>query len=268
MGNEVEKVKKTGLQKFNSMVENGRTQEYLNNVLGEKKQTFVSNMVALVSSNKALADCDPSTVMFCCLKASALSLPLEPSLGMCYVLPYNDRKNGTQVAQFQLGAKAYVQLALRSGQFKKINVRDVREGEIVDEDFASGELQFKKLETDREKAKVVGVVAMFELTNGFVKQLYMTVEELEVHGKTYSQTYKKGYGLWADNKKAMFEKTCLKQLLSKYAPLSVEMQDAIKSDSAVIKEDGVRYIDNEEEEIDFSKAQEVASKFTDFEEVP
>ena len=95
-----------------------------------------------------------------------------------------------------------------------------------------------------------------------------TVDELEAHGKTYSQTYKKGYGLWADNKKAMFEKTCLKQLLSKYAPLSVEMQDAIKSDSAVIKEDGIRYIDNEEEEIDFSKAQEVASKFTDFEEVP
>ena len=187
---------------------------------------------------------------------------------MCYVLPYHDKKSGVQLAQFQLGAKGYIQLALRSGQFKKLNVRDVREGEIVGEDFASGDLQFKKLETDREKAKVVGVVAMFELTNGFVKQLYMTVEELEAHGKTYSQTYKKGYGLWADNKKAMFEKTCLKQLLSKYAPLSVEMQDAIKSDSAVIKEDGVRYIDNEEEEIDFSKAQEVASKFTDFEEVP
>ena len=269
MGNEVEKVKKTGLQKFNSMVENGRTQEYLNNVLGEKKQTFVSNMVALVSSNKALADCDPSTVMFCCLKASALSLPLEPSLGMCYVLPYNDRKNGTQVAQFQLGAKAYVQLALRSGQFKKINVRDVREGEIVDEDFASGELQFKKLETDREKAKVVGVVAMFELMNGFSKQLYMSVEELEAHGKKYSQTYKKNYGLWAekDSKIAMYEKTCIKRLLSKYAPLSIEMMDAIKSDSAVLKDNDIRYIDNEEDEIDFSKAQEVASKFTDFEEV-
>lgn len=261
--------KKTGLQKFNSMVENGRTQEYLNNVLGEKKQTFVSNMVALVSSNKALADCDPSTVMFCCLKASALSLPLEPSLGMCYVLPYNDRKYGTQVAQFQLGAKAYVQLALRSGQFKKINVRDVREGEIVGEDFASGELEFKKLDKDRDKAPIVGVVAMFELMNGFSKQLYMSVEELEVHGKKYSQTYKKGYGLWQekDSKIAMYEKTCIKRLLSKYAPLSIEMMDAIKSDSAVLKDNEVRYIDNEEDAIDLSKAAETSAKFTDYEDV-
>ena len=267
MGTEI---KKTGLQKFNAMVENTRTQDYLASVLGSKKETFVSNMVALVSSNKMLSECDPSTVMFSCLKASALSLPLDQSLGICYVLPYRDNKNNTSVATFQLGAKAYIQLALRSGQFKKMNVRDVREGEIVGEDFASGEMLFKKLEKDRESAPIVGIISMFELVNGFSKQLYMTVEELEIHGKRFSQTYKKGYGLWAekDNKIAMYEKTCLKRLLSKFAPLSIEMQDAIQSDFAVLGENNkIRYVDNEDDAIDLEKASQIAEKFADYEVV-
>ncbi len=267
MANEVVKKPQTGLQKFNAMLANTRTQEYLTNVLGEKKQTFVSNMVALVSSNKALSECDPSTIMFSCLKATALSLPLDPSLGLAWVLPYRDNKNNTTVATFQLGAKAYIQLALRTAQYRKINVRDVREGEIVGEDFVSGEMQFKKLEKDRDKAQVVGYVAMFELINGFSKQLYMSVEELDAHAKRFSQTYRKGYGLWSDKemRPAMMEKTILKRLLSKYGVLSVEMENAIKSDSAVLGEDNsVRYIDNEENAIDLEKAQAVAAKFADF----
>lgn len=270
MANEVTKKPQTGLQKFNAMLENTRTQEYLTNVLGEKKQTFVSNMVALVSSNKALSECDPSTIMFSCLKATALSLPLDPSLGLAWVLPYKDNKNNTTVATFQLGAKAYIQLALRTAQYRKINVRDVREGEIVGEDFVSGEMQFKKLEKDRNNAKVVGYVAMFELINGFSKQLYMSVEELDAHAKRFSQTYRKGYGLWSDKemRPAMMEKTILKRLLSKYGVLSVEMEQAIKSDSAVLGEnDAVRYIDNEENAIDLDKAQAVADKFADFTDV-
>ena len=267
MANEVAKKPQTGLQKFNAMLENTRTQEYLTNVLGEKKQTFVSNMVALVSSNKALSECDPSTIMFSCLKATALSLPLDPSLGLAWVLPYKDNKNNKTVATFQLGAKAYIQLALRTAQYRKINVRDVREGEIVGEDFVSGEMQFKKLEKDRSKAKVVGYVAMFELINGFSKQLYMSVEELDAHAKRFSQTYRKGYGLWSDKemRPAMMEKTILKRLLSKYGVLSVEMEQAIKSDSAVLGEnDAVRYIDNEDNAIDLNKAQAVADKFAEF----
>ena len=270
MANEVTKKPKTGLQKFNAMLENTRTQEYLTNVLGEKKQTFVSNMVALVSSNKALSECDPSTIMFSCLKATALSLPLDPSLGLAWVLPYKDNKNNTTVATFQLGAKAYIQLALRTAQYRKINVRDVREGEIVGEDFVSGEMQFKKLEKDRSNAPIIGYVAMFELINGFSKQLYMSVEELDAHAKRFSQTYRKGYGLWSDKemRPAMMEKTILKRLLSKYGVLSVEMEQAIKSDSAVLGEnDVVRYIDNEENAIDLNKAQAVAEKFADFQDV-
>jgi len=268
MANEVAKRPQTGLQRFNAMLENTRTQDYLASVLGEKKQTFVSNMVALVSNNKALSECDPSTIMFSCLKSSALDLSLDPALGLCYVLPYRDNKNNVTVATWQLGARGYVQLALRSAQFKKLNVRDVRDGEIVGEDFVSGELQFKKLAADREKAPIVGYVAYMQLVNGFEKQLYMTVEELDAHAKRFSQTYRRGYGLWADKdmRGAMMEKTVLKRLLSKYAPLSVEMRDAIASDQAVLGEnDSKRYIDNEENAIDIEKAQELASKFADFE---
>jgi recombination protein RecT len=267
MANEVAKKPQTGLQKFNAMLENTRTQEYLTNVLGEKKQTFVSNMVALVSSNKALSECDPSTIMFSCLKATALGLAIDPSLGLAWVLPYRDNKNNTTVATFQLGAKAYTQLALRTAQYKKINVRDVREGEIVGEDFVSGEMQFKKLEKDREKAPIVGYVAMFELINGFSKQLYMSIEEIDAHAKRFSQTYRKGYGLWADKdmRPKMAEKTVLKLLLSKWGVLSVEMEQAIKSDSAVLGENNsVRYVDNEEDAINLEKAADVAKKFEDF----
>jgi recombination protein RecT len=267
MANEVIRKPQTGLQRFNAMLENTRTQEYLTNVLGEKKQTFVSNMVALVSNNKALSECDPSTIMFSCLKATALGLAIDPALGLAWVLPYRDNKNNTTVATFQLGAKAYTQLALRTAQYKKINVRDVREGEIVGEDFVSGEMQFKKLEKDREKAPVVGYVAMFELINGFSKQLYMSNEEIDAHAKRFSQTYRKGYGLWTDKdmRPKMAEKTVLKMLLSKWGVLSVEMEQAIKSDSAVLGENNsVRYIDNEEDAIDLEKAADVAAKFQDF----
>jgi recombination protein RecT len=267
MANEVIRKPQTGLQRFNAMLENTRTQEYLTNVLGEKKQTFVSNMVALVSNNKALSECDPSTIMFSCLKATALGLAIDPALGLAWVLPYRDNKNNTTVATFQLGAKAYTQLALRTAQYKKINVRDVREGEIVGEDFVSGEMQFKKLEKDREKAPVVGYVAMFELINGFSKQLYMSIEEIDAHAKRFSQTYRKGYGLWADKdmRPKMAEKTVLKLLLSKWGVLSVEMEQAIKSDSAVLGENNsVRYVDNEEDAIDLEKAADVAKKFEDF----
>lgn len=267
---QVTKQSQNGLKRFNAVLENTRTQEYLSSVLGEKKQTFVGNMVALVANSKMLMDCDPSTVMFSCLKSAALDLSLDPVLGLSYVIPFRDNKNNTTVATWQLGSKGYVQLALRSAQFRKLNVRDVREGEIVDEDFVSGEMRFKRLQKDRESAPIVGYVAYMQLVNGFEKQLYMSVEELESHAKRFSQTYRRGYGPWADKymKSQMMEKTVLKRLLSKYAPLSVEMRDAIRSDFAVLGEnDSVRYIDNEESAIDFDKAQQVAEQFADFDEI-
>lgn len=240
------------LAKFNSTITNVRTQEYLTQVLGEKKNAFVNNVTALVANNKALQECEPLSIMYAATKATALDLPLDQNLGFAYVIPYKNNKEGKTEAQFQMGYRGLVQLAMRSGQFKTINVRDVREGEIVGEDFLSGELQFKKLpDEEREKAKVVGYVAYFRLINGFEKMSYWTVQELKNHGLRYSQTYAskndwvRKNSKWETDFDAMAKKTVLKLLLSKYAPLSVDMQSAIKFDQAIIGEnDSVRYVDN------------------------
>ena len=237
------------LRAFNAFIANPRTQDYLTTILAEKKASFVNNITALVSNNAALQVCKPDTLMFASLKATALDLPLDQNLGFAYVLPYKDNKNNVTVAQFQMGYKGFVQLALRSGQFKTLNATDVREGELVDENFVTGELTFKKAE-NRESLPVAGYVAYFKLLNGFEKYLYMTVAEMKAHALRFSQTFRKGYGLWAD--KDMFDsmarKTVLKLLISKYAPLSVEMRDAIKADQAVFRDnDKVDYVDAEEQ---------------------
>ncbi len=256
------------LRAFNNFLANPRTQDYLNTVLAEKKASFVNNLTALVSNNASLQVCKPETLMFASLKATALDLPLDPNLGFAYVLPYNDKKNGVTVAQFQMGYKGFIQLALRSGQFKTLNATEVREGELIDEDFVTGELTFQKAE-NREALPVIGYVAYFKLLNGFEKYLYMTSAEMKAHALRYSQTYKKGYGLWADADMfdSMAKKTVLKLLISKYALLSVEMRDAIKADQSVMqKPDDYEYVDADEQaqpeptEAAKEKAEEVKEK--------
>lgn len=252
------------LKQFNLFIANPRTQDYLNTVLAEKKASFVNNITALVSNNASLQVCKPETLMFASLKATALDLPLDQNLGFAYVLPYKDNKSGTTVAQFQMGYKGFVQLALRSGQFKTLNATDVREGELVGEDFVTGELSFKKAE-NRESLPVIGYVAYFKLLNGFEKYLYMTIAEMKAHALRFSQTYKKGYGLWADKDMfdSMAKKTVLKLLISKYAPLSVDMRDAIKADQAVIqKPEEYNYVDNtpdEQPQVESATAKEKAA---------
>lgn len=243
----------TGLKRFNRTLVNDNVQHYLSQVLGERKGSFINNITALVSNNAMLAECEPMPLMYTALKATALELPLDPNLGFAYIIPYKNSRSGKVDPQFQVGYKGVVQLAIRSGQFRTINVRDVREGEIVGEDFISGEMQFRMLRTDREKAKIVGYVGFFELTNGFRKMAYWTIEELMAHAGKYSQTYGadlkygKQSSKWSTDFDAMARKTVLKNLLTRYAPLSVEMQTAIKYDqSTVINEQGdCRYVDNE-----------------------
>lgn len=255
------------LKAFNQFLANPRTQDYLTTVLAEKKASFVNNITALVSNNAALQVCKPDTLMFASLKATALDLPLDQNLGFAYVLPYKDNKTGVTSAQFQMGYKGFVQLALRTGQFKTLNATDVREGELVGKDFVTGELTFKEAE-NRESLPVIGYVGYFKLLNGFEKYLYMTMAEMRAHALRYSQTFKKGYGLWADDNMfdSMAKKTVIKLLISKYAPLSVEMRDAIKADQAVMqKPEEYDYVDNQEQEAPQteaarSKAEEVKAK--------
>lgn len=245
MANEVT-VQSTGLKAFNQFVANPRTQDYLTTVLAEKKASFVNNITALVSNNAALQVCRPDTLMFASLKATALDLPLDQNLGFAYVLPYKDNKKGVTLAQFQMGYKGFVQLALRTGQFKTLNATDVREGELIGEDFVTGDLTFKKAE-NRESLPIIGFVAYMRLLNGFEKYLYMTNAEMKAHALRFSQTFKAGFGNWVENYEAMAKKTVLKLLLSKYAPLSVEMRDAIKADQSVLNDKGEEtYVDNQE----------------------
>jgi len=234
------------LAKFNATITNTKTQEYLDKVLGEKKDTFVATLTSLVANNKALQEVEPVTLMYSAIKAVSLNLPLDNNLGFAYVIPYKNNKLGVTEAQFQIGYKGFIQLALRSGKFRTLNVTDVRLGEISYYDRMTGEITFNWLDdSERAGKQVIGYLAYMELTNGFKKSLYMTVEQINKHALKYSQTYKRGYGNWKDNFEAMAEKTVLKLLLNKYAPLSVELIDAIKSDQAVIRDEQPDYIDND-----------------------
>ena len=239
----------SNLKAFNLVIRNQNTQAYLQDVLGEKKETFVSNLAGLVRNDTKLQECKPVTLMYAALTATALDLPLDKNLGFAYVIPYKNNRERTTEAQFQLGAKGIKQLAIRSGQFIGMNVTDVREGEIAGRNRMTGEMTFNWIEDDdeRDKAKVVGYLAWFKLVNGFEKTKYMTVEEIKSHATRYSQTYssKNDYvrknSKWATDFDKMAEKTVMKLLLSKDAPLSVEMQTAFRADQSVQREEG-KYI--------------------------
>ena len=244
MSNEVTTKANNGLKVFNQKIADPRTQEYLQQVLGEKKSSFINNLTALVAGSKQLQACNPMSVMYAAIKATALDLPLDPNLGFAYVIPYKNNKEGDTDAQFQIGYKGFIQLAMRSGQYRTINVRDVREGEIVGEDFVSGDLRFKKLNSNRDKATIIGYVAFFRLVNGFEKMVFWTVDEVKQHAITYSKTYGstiktvREASKWVTDFDAMAKKTALKSLLSKYGVLSVEMKTAITSDQLVVNEYG------------------------------
>lgn len=261
----------TPLQAFNGFMMNPNTQDYLKSVLKEKSASFMNNMVALVANNRALQPCKPASIMYVGLKATALGLPLDQNLGFAYAIPYKDNKAGETVAQFQMGYKGFIQLALRTGQFSTINATDIREGEISSINRLTGEITFTDV-PDRAGRKIVGYAAFFRLTNGFRKTLYMSVEEITEHAKRYSQTFKSEYSRksskWTTDFDAMATKTVLKLLLSKYAPLSVEMQElreAITADQASFGDNGeIDYIDGVGvEEMNAEAVQEVVHEQKD-----
>lgn len=194
--------------------------------LGNRTHQFLSSVLTLYNSDTSLQQCDPIKLYNTCLMAAALDLPVNNNLGQAYVIAYKG------VPQLQIGWKGFVQLAQRSGKFKTLNVTDVKNGEISTRDRLTGEVSFDWIQNDSErlKAKTVGYIAYFELLNGFSKSLYMTNEELQSHAKSYSQTYKKDGGVWKDNFDAMARKTVIKLLLSKYAPMSIDMGKAIEQD--------------------------------------
>ena len=228
----------------------------LQEILGNRSSTFATSVIQIAQSNDMLKTAEPQSVLNAALVATTLDLPLNNALGFAYIVPFKNNKTGKTEAQLQMGYRSYIQLAQRSGQFKRINVTDVRDGEIETNDRLSGEMTFNWLsDNDRNGAKVIGYVAYFELLNGYSHTLFMSADELNAHAKKYSQTFRSGFGLWKTDFDSMAKKTVLKLLLSKFAPLSVEMQRAVVSDSAVINEfDGgetidVDYVDNTPEAV-------------------
>lgn len=272
-------------QTFSAFLATDAMKKKINEMVGgEKGQQFVTSIISAVSANPQLAECDNASIVSAALVGQALNLSPSPQLGQFYMVPFNDNKRGCKVAQFQIGYKGYIQLALRSGYYKDIDVFEIREGEYLGRDKTTGKYKFGFIEDDdeREKRPVVGYMAYFEYLNGFTKTLYWSKKKMLKHADKYSQafsanatTVKTKYGektrvsfkdyelgnydkkdewlyssFWYKNFDGMAFKTMLRQLISKWGIISIEMQTAMEKDMAEIKENGdYEYIETQDQEI-------------------
>lgn len=242
---------------FSTFMSSDAVKQKVNEMIGGKDgQGFMTTIISAVSTNPNLAKCEHSTILSAALQGEALKLSPSNQLGHYYLVPYDDNKNHRIVAQFQMGYKGYIQLAMRSGQYKDLDVMDIREGEYKGKDKFTGKpvIEFIEDDDEREELPIVGYFAYFELLNGFRKSLYWSKAKMEKHAMQYSKGYasdvKKGnqYTFWSKDFNGMAYKTMLRQLLSKWAVMSIEMQTAMTTDMAVINDNGYEYVDNQPEE--------------------
>lgn len=247
-----------------------KVKNQLAQAVGKNSMRFVSSVVSAVTVNPALQECANPSILSAALLGESLNLSPSPQLGQYYMVPYENKKEGVKVAQFQMGYKGYIQLAIRSGQYKKLNVLAVKEGELVRFDPLTEEIEVRLIEDEeeREQAKTIGYYAMFEYINGFKKALYWSKKKMASHAEKYSAAFSKNGGLkslelleqgkipqkdmwkyssfWFKDFEAMAFKTMLRQLISKWGIMSIEMQRAYEGDMAEIREDGTsQYVDNQ-----------------------
>lgn len=205
-------------------------------VLGKEAAVFSASIANVVNGSKALQECSPSSILNAAFQAAALKLPITPGLGQAAIVPYKG------VAQFQIMTRGIIQLAHRSGQYKKMNLAEVHEGELIEFNEFTGEVNLDA--KARKSDKVIGYFFFFELTNGYRHESYWSVERCIAHGKKYSQAFKAGRGPWVDNQEAMCKKTPVKNEIAKWGPMSSDMRTAFTLDQAAIKDDGSpEYID-------------------------
>lgn len=210
-------------------------------VLGEKAQQFCTS---LINVGNTMQDCDPHSIIQSSMIAAALDLPIDKNLGFSWIVPY--KRGDEKLAQFQIGYKGFVQLALRSGQYKRMNARSVNKEVFVRwDEVGEPVLDWEKLD---ESEPVAGYVFAFQLVNGFTKVCYWPKKRIEEHAKRYSQAYRKGYDSpWKSNFDGMALKTVVKNELAKWGILSIQMQEAATKDQAVVEVDGtVSFADNAE----------------------
>lgn len=250
---------------------NVAVKDQINKVVGGKDgQRFISSIISATQINPTLQQCTNQSIVSAALLGEALKLSPSPQLGHFYMVPFDVKTNQTdpntgkpiyvKQAQFQLGYKGYIQLAIRSGQYKKLNVMAIKEGELeyfdpLDEEIKIN-LMIEKWD-EREALPTIGYYAFFELSNGFRKAIYWSKTQMESHALKYSPGYKKdkekgwNYTFWSKDFDGMAYKTLLRQLISKWGIMSIEMQNAFEGDMAVINDDGSKnYVETEDNIID------------------
>lgn len=262
---------KTGLTAY---LTQDAVKKQINSVVGGKNGTrFISSIVSAVQTTPALQECTNPSILSAALLGEALNLSPSPQLGQFYMVPFDNKKKGVKEAQFQLGYKGYVQLAIRSGYYKRLNVMAIKEGELVHYDPLNEEIEVNLIEDDilREETPTAGYYVMFEYENGFRKTLYWTKRKMIAHAEKYSFAFYKNGGakslelleqgkipekemwkyssFWFKDFDGMAMKTMLRQLISKWGIMSIDLQTAVDKDMAVIHEDGsAEYVENEQEE--------------------
>lgn len=200
-------------------------------MLGKRSSQFMTSITSVVQNNALLQKADVNSIIMGAAVAASMDLPLNANLGYAALVPFNSKEGC--FAQIQIMVKGWTELFLRSGQCQSIICETVYEGQLVKKNKFIGEYVFD--EDAKTSDKIIGFMAYFKLTNGFEKYDYMTIDEVKAHAARFSQTYKKGFGVWKDNFEAMAQKTVLKRLLTKYAPKSIEMQQMAMFDQSVVK---------------------------------
>ena len=235
-----------GKNTLKALVNADVTKKKFQEMLGNKAAGFLTSLMNTTNGNAQLQQADPNSILKAGAIAATLDLPIDPNLGFAYIVPYNNK--GKNEAQFQMGYKGFVQLAIRTGQYKRINVTELYEGQFESYDPITDELKYNL--DNRLSDEITHYVAYFQTINGFEKYNVMSREEIENHAKKFSKTYSYKGSSWQTNFNTMAKKTVLKLLLSKFGILSIEMQTAQKADQAVIREFDknnieVEYVDNE-----------------------
>lgn len=240
-----------------ALMKDGAFRRKFESVLGARTEKFVSQVIANVGRNSYLAKASPVSIMGAAMSAATLNLDLSPSLGLATIVPYSDSKSKQTLAQFQIMVNGWVQLALRSGEYANINAGFVYSDEFMGRDILTGEVKLQWVTdglrskdnggltlSDMRKAGIVGCFCYFELTNGFKKTVYWSLEEIDRHGRLYSQTYKndisKGWNSspWSNNFRAMAQKTVIKNAIVKWGPKSTEMYNALFKENQVTDDNG------------------------------
>jgi recombination protein RecT len=273
VSNSLTKRENSGKMTFSQFISYDKVQNNLSAMIQDKnkRQLFITQIISSVSNNPKLAECDYPTIISAALLGNSLNLTPSPQLGQFYIVPFKDKRNNRVVATFQLGYKGYIQLAIRSGYYTKLNVIAIKEGELVRYDPLTEDLEINLIEDDekREASETTGYYAFFEYSNGFRKAMYWSKKKMLSHADKYSQAFSlasykkllsgnipaseqwKYSSFWYKDFDQMAIKTMLRQLISKWGVMSIEMQRAYEMDESVVNDDlnSGQFIDAEEEPV-------------------